>query len=71
MEKRICTYRNCNKELDESMRKDAIYCSRDCKTCEAKYRRRKKALLEKWKNKEMEKVNNIKEFIKIIQKGGQ
>ena len=37
--KRICEYRNCNKDISE-MRKDAKYCSRNCKTCERKYNKR-------------------------------
>jgi hypothetical protein len=36
---RKCEYRNCNKDISE-MRKDAKYCSRNCKTCERKYNKR-------------------------------
>ena len=36
---RKCEYRNCRKEIT-SMRKDAKFCSRNCKTCERKYNKR-------------------------------
>ena len=36
---RKCNYRNCGKDIS-TMRKDANYCSRDCKTCERKYNKR-------------------------------
>jgi hypothetical protein len=36
---RKCNYRNCGRDIS-NMRKDAKYCSRDCKSCERKYSKR-------------------------------
>jgi hypothetical protein len=54
MEKRICEYRNCNKDISE-MRKDAKYCSRNCKTCERKYSKREDNKI----NKQREHIKNL------------
>jgi RNA polymerase-binding transcription factor DksA len=59
---RKCHYRNCDKDISHK-RKDALYCSRLCKSCESKYKRRKKAQIEKWKEKDMILVK----WIKIIE----
>jgi len=64
---RTCEYRNCDKDISE-MRKDAKYCSRACKSCESKYKRRRKAQLEKYKEKDMLFVKNVK-TIKEMLKG--
>ena len=64
--KRECTYRNCNKDISE-MRKDAKFCCVNCKTCERKYKKRKKLLLEKYKQKGLENIKLLK-IIEIIKK---
>jgi len=65
--KRNCEYRNCCKDITE-MRKDAKYCSRDCKGCENKYKKRRKEQLERYKEKDMLFVKNVK-LIKEMLKG--
>lgn len=62
---RKCSYRNCGKSI-EHKRRDAKYCDRNCKTCEQKYRKRKAILIEKYKQKELEKVKQYKELVKVI-----
>ena len=66
MEKRICNYRNCKKELDETMRKDAKFCCRTCKTHEHTYIKRKEKLILKWKLNEEKKIKMYKYFQKIV-----
>jgi hypothetical protein len=67
--KRECTYRNCNKDISE-MRKDAKFCSRNCKTCERKYIKRLEEFINKYKQIEMLKVKQYKELENLV-KGGQ
>jgi len=38
---RICLYRNCKKDITE-MRPNAKFCSRNCKSCERKYKSNEK-----------------------------
>jgi hypothetical protein len=45
---KICEYRNCNKELDESKRKDALFCCISCRKQEQTYRKRIKIKIEKY-----------------------
>ena len=66
---RKCSYRNCGKDISE-MRKNAKFCSRNCKTCESKYIKRKAILIEKYKQSDLEKVKQYKELVNLI-KGGQ
>ena len=66
MEK-ICSYRNCKKELPEGKRKDAKYCNTSCKKMEQTYRKRKALLIEKYKQNGLEEVKLIK-FIKNLVK---
>lgn len=70
MEK-ICQYRNCNNIIGEEKRKDAKFCCRACKTMERTYVKRKAALLDKYKEEEMKKVNNIKKLMFLIKGGTQ
>jgi hypothetical protein len=62
---RKCGYRNCSADISD-MRKDAKFCSRNCKTCESKYKRRKNALLEKYMAEDMKRVEEYKRLMKII-----
>jgi len=53
---RKCNYRNCGIDIS-NMRKDAKYCSRNCKSCERKYNKR-----------EDNKIENEKDHIKTLLK---
>jgi hypothetical protein len=66
-----CEYRNCGKELDESKRVDAKFCNTSCRKQEQTYRKRKKALIEKYAEKEMKFVNNFKNILKLLEGGTQ
>jgi hypothetical protein len=68
---RNCQYRNCGKELPIEMKKDAKFCCRSCKQNELKYKNRKKALLDKYAQSEMKRVEDYKKLIEIIKGGGQ
>jgi len=57
----------CNKELIDK-RKDAIYCSRSCKTNAKKCRKSREKTLQKWKLKGIERIKEI-EFFKDLLKG--
>ena len=70
---RKCMYRNCDKDIS-NMRSDAKYCSRNCKGCESKYIRRRKLLIEKYKQNELKRIKDYIDLTKIIEnqlKGGQ
>ena len=62
---RICSYRNCNNNL-EGKRVDAKFCCRGCKKMEQTYRKRKQVLIEKYKEIEMKKVEEYKKLMKIV-----
>lgn len=66
MEKRICAYRNCNVDISE-MRKDAKFCSRNCKSCERKYKKRKEIFIEKYSQLELKKVEEYKKIKKMFE----
>jgi hypothetical protein len=61
-----CFYRNCRNEIGEGKRKDAKFCCRNCKDMEKIYRKRKKAMIEKYSKKELEYVNNFKKIVELI-----
>lgn len=61
-----CSYRRCSNQIGEDKRKDAKYCCINCKKMEQTYRKRKKALIEKYVKKEMEFVNNYKKMVEIV-----
>lgn len=63
--KRECEYRNCNNDITE-MRKDAKFCCRNCKDMEQTYTKRKKILLEKYKQNELKKVEAYKKLLEIV-----
>lgn len=44
MRSRICNYRNCDKDIS-NMRTNAKFCSRNCKSCERKYKSNNKKKL--------------------------
>lgn len=54
-----CQYRNCSNSLTNKQTK---YCCREHKNMESTYIKRKKVLLEKWKEEELKKVELIKMF---------
>lgn len=60
--KREC--KRCNKSL-EGKRSDAIYCSRNCKSIIRKCNKSRQNTIEKWKLKELDKIN----FQKILEGG--
>lgn len=62
---RLCNYRNCKKDISD-MRPNAIYCSRNCKSCESKYIRRRKEQLEKYMKNDMIVVENIKKIKELL-----
>ena len=61
-----CMYRNCDKEI-EGGRKDKLFCDRNCKSCERKYKKREDNFRNKIILKEMEKVRQYKEIIKLLE----
>ncbi|TWR26924.1 hypothetical protein FPZ42_07770 [Mucilaginibacter achroorhodeus] len=65
MENKICHYRNCNKELINK-RPHAKYCSRACKSNEAKYVRRKKLFIKKYAAKQMDLIDAIKHLKSLL-----
>lgn len=65
MEIRRCNFRRCNNDISE-MRKDAKFCSVNCRKGEQTYRKRKQKFIDKWKNIELEKIENYKNIIKLI-----
>ena len=65
MEERLCSYRNCKKDINNK-RPQAKFCDRNCKSCESKYVRRKKALIQKYKENDNKLVENYKKLIEII-----
>lgn len=65
MENRICEYRNCCKDISHK-RPQAKFCDRKCKSNESKYKRRRKALLEKYKQNDMNKVKEYKKLLEIL-----
>jgi hypothetical protein len=56
--------KRCDKSLD-GMRSDAIYCSRNCKSIVRKCNKSRLKTIEKWKSKELEKIN----FQKLLEGG--
>jgi hypothetical protein len=58
---RKCEYRNCKKDISHK-RPNAKFCDRNCKSCESKYKRRRKEELEKWTQNDMAIVNFIKQI---------
>ena len=61
-----CSYRHCNNDLEPKQgRKDRVFCCRKCKDLEHTYLKRKKILLEKYKELELKKVELIK-YIKSL-----
>lgn len=66
-----CFYRNCENEIGDDKRKDAKFCKTSCRKMEQTYRKRKKALIEKYAAKEMEIVNTLKKIEEIIRGGIQ
>lgn len=65
MEKKECEYRNCKNDITE-LRIDAKFCCRGCKDMERTYIKRKKALLEKYKQEGLKKVENYKKLVESI-----
>ena len=60
----VCKYRNCNKTL-EGMSGGAQFCCRNHKSNENNYRRRKKVLLNKYKETAMKQIELVK-FLRAI-----
>lgn len=59
---RVCAYRNCNVDITNK-RKDAKYCSRNCKSCERKYKARRREQILRYSENEMKKVIAYKELM--------
>jgi hypothetical protein len=57
--------KRCSKSL-EGKRTDAIYCSRNCKSIVKRCIKSKKLTIEKWKLKELNKVNEYKKLIDLL-----
>jgi hypothetical protein len=62
---RKCNYRKCDNDITE-MRLNAKFCCRNHKDMEKTYITRKEKLIEKYKQIEMEKVEDYKLLMSII-----
>jgi ABC-type sulfate transport system substrate-binding protein len=60
-----CNYRRCDNEIPEGKRKDAKFCCVSHKKMEQTYKKRREALLEKYKEEEMKNIELIK-YLKNI-----
>lgn len=60
-----CNYRRCEKDLSK-VRKGALYCCAACKNMEKVYRKREKAKIQKWKELEYIKIEEIKRLKELV-----
>ena len=57
--------KRCNKCINDK-RVDAIYCSRNCKSISKRCIKSRKLTIDKWKKSELDKVNEYKKFIDLL-----
>ncbi len=60
--------KRCNKSLEDK-RSDAIYCSRSCKSIVRKCKKSRQNTIDKRKSKQLDQVNSIIEFKKLLEGG--
>lgn len=63
---RKCKYRNCQKDISHK-KSNALFCDRNCKSCERKYKKRQEMLIQNAILTEGQKVQEYKRLIKILQ----